>query len=735
MSSGCGDVLSLADLQTAKKHQIFEAEVITGKSGGVAGGADIDYATNQVTGQTQKTLPAVIADADADFDAQILSMGFTRVGTFAAGATLTNPRQTLLWDVANGGDGQEYGWSGAFPKVVPAASAPASTGGISVGAWISRFDPELRIAVREVLRRSYSEVGYNLVAGSFEAGATVTTATDVLLHESKGKAYSYSGTLPRTVAAGSTPSEEPEVWLDRSDELNAVKQVGAVSIATINTSIAGMADGELTIPPGEYAINGDVIIQLKNNESTTGPFGSFRLNAEGVRFTGSGNIIVDSCKRLTIVGIDAPNHNLILRGCWWSNFEGMRFKYLILSDVAGTAFASNYWCQWTNCQFQSIKTGAASTFNNKFDWYSCSIRGNANQGFSGPADYAFEFNANANAQAWVFWGGDISYHNIAVYNVGAGNTNGDIELTFDGTYFDTLTPAPINRARSRVQTKKCHYSNSTTSLPNSAKMQAVARGGQDMFRQDRSAGWAQFSAINFIPDGDFRVGLPTYVGAGRPIGASGGAAITEESGAIFGRYLNINQAGTSGTTRFRPGPLPFTGRYTAAIIIRNADPGARTIRLGFNNLYEVAEISNTDWTFWTLTVGADIAAGQQPDIQILTNDATPFNVDVCYAAVTFGEGGQPMVAAPAVSELLGSVSYNPPSMATGTGASTTITVNGAELGDFAIPSFGIDLQGIQMWAQVTSANTVTVFFRNETGATIDSLSSTLRVRVVKATYV
>ncbi|MGD7309538.1 hypothetical protein, partial [Ralstonia pseudosolanacearum] len=60
MSSGCGDVLSLNDLQIAKKHQIFEAEVITGKQGGVAGGADIDYATNQVTWQTQQTLPAVV---------------------------------------------------------------------------------------------------------------------------------------------------------------------------------------------------------------------------------------------------------------------------------------------------------------------------------------------------------------------------------------------------------------------------------------------------------------------------------------------------------------------------------------------------------------------------------------------------------------------------------------------------------------------------------------------------
>jgi len=85
-----------------------------------------------------------------EFDAQILNIGFTRVGTFAAGATLTNPRQTLLWDVADGGDGQEYGWSGAFPKVVPSASTPASTGGISVGAWMSRFDPALRIEVSDL---------------------------------------------------------------------------------------------------------------------------------------------------------------------------------------------------------------------------------------------------------------------------------------------------------------------------------------------------------------------------------------------------------------------------------------------------------------------------------------------------------------------------------------------------------------------------------------------------------
>lgn len=81
---------------------------------------------------------------NSQFDSHILNMGFTRVGTFAAGATLTNPRQTLLWDIADGGDGHEYGWSGAFPKVVPPLGTPNTTGGVSAGAWVDRSDVALR---------------------------------------------------------------------------------------------------------------------------------------------------------------------------------------------------------------------------------------------------------------------------------------------------------------------------------------------------------------------------------------------------------------------------------------------------------------------------------------------------------------------------------------------------------------------------------------------------------------
>ena len=127
MSSGCGDVLSLADLQTAKKHQIFEAEVITGKSGGVAMGADIDYATNAVTGQTQKTLPAVLRDA-----------GFSPVSwDFSTGGTLTvNDRDKVVYDPVSK---TWYSYAGTLPVVVPASFNPVGNAN-----WKPQTDPYLR---------------------------------------------------------------------------------------------------------------------------------------------------------------------------------------------------------------------------------------------------------------------------------------------------------------------------------------------------------------------------------------------------------------------------------------------------------------------------------------------------------------------------------------------------------------------------------------------------------------
>lgn len=178
----CDDVLKLSDLETAKKHDNFHTEVITGKKGG----ADISHATNAVTGQLQQTLPHAINSLGG--------MGYARVGTFATGATLTTARETLLFE----DDGQEYGWSGTFPKVVTAGSTPQSTGGIAAGAWVSRFDPSLREYIDNTNTVTFkNEFGYsavdNMIAGRV-AGVVVEKIHKIgSIYSSGGTSWEYVG--------------------------------------------------------------------------------------------------------------------------------------------------------------------------------------------------------------------------------------------------------------------------------------------------------------------------------------------------------------------------------------------------------------------------------------------------------------------------------------------------------------------------------------------------------------
>ncbi len=90
--------------------------------------------------------------------------GLTLVdGSFEQGATLASATDVLLYEAT----GKCYSWSGSFPKVVTAASTPASTGGISVGAWVSRFDPELRSII------AYVSNVTEMVTGKFTIGDVV----------------------------------------------------------------------------------------------------------------------------------------------------------------------------------------------------------------------------------------------------------------------------------------------------------------------------------------------------------------------------------------------------------------------------------------------------------------------------------------------------------------------------------------------------------------------------------
>ena len=75
----------------------------------------------------------------------------------------------------------------------------------------------------------------------------------------------------------------------------------------------------------------------------------------------------------------------------------------------------------------------------------------------------------------------------------------------------------------------------------------------------------------------------------------------------------------------------------------------------------------------------------------------------------------------------GIASYDPPSLADGAGTTTTVTCNGAVLGDYVNVSFSLNLQGITVTGYVSAADTVSVRFQNETGGVIDLGSGTLSV--------
>ena len=124
------DVTTVSDLETNKKHITFCNEVITGKAGGIASGADIAAATNAVTGQIQKTLPQVIEDLGPQYFADWPGAGDPPV-------TLTNSGQALRYQLAGGGDGHDYCWSGVFPKTVNPGDTPTPLGS---GGWIDRSD-------------------------------------------------------------------------------------------------------------------------------------------------------------------------------------------------------------------------------------------------------------------------------------------------------------------------------------------------------------------------------------------------------------------------------------------------------------------------------------------------------------------------------------------------------------------------------------------------------------------
>lgn len=94
-----------------------------------------------------KILSAAQGSENAAASREAVARGYGEVGfpmdkaeSFEFGGTIATAKETLLYEK----NGVGYSWGGALPKVVPAGSTPATTGGISPTAWIDQSAKLLR---------------------------------------------------------------------------------------------------------------------------------------------------------------------------------------------------------------------------------------------------------------------------------------------------------------------------------------------------------------------------------------------------------------------------------------------------------------------------------------------------------------------------------------------------------------------------------------------------------------
>ncbi len=357
------DLLTVQDLEAAKKHDTFHSEVITGKAGGVAGGASIDYATNAVTGQTQKTLPRTLLD-----------IAFVRTGTFAAGATLTDMRQTLEYN------GHEYSWAGTFPKVVAAGATPETSGGIGAGAWVDRTDLLLRTELNNAViqrtlgnksasdiihdttnRKTIYAVDYGVVdsrtvdsADALQAILTAYPTYEIILPQDF--AISHSIKYPTLCNIRGISKQACVCWMlpgFTSDYNAAFEPLSAAYQGVINPSISNITFVDVS------AVNdGTGSTSILNGVELLGTHAAELKNLKGVRINdvvhcgfGPGGVH-QYTSRPKLSGLDGGQINHLF------NFERTTDSYFPYGDI----YCSDIFCTG------SVKYGARAEDTDGFTW-------------------------------------------------------------------------------------------------------------------------------------------------------------------------------------------------------------------------------------------------------------------------------------------------------------------------------------------------------------------------------
>jgi hypothetical protein len=438
------------------------------------------------------------------------------------------------------------------------------------------------------------------------------------------------GTDGRTTATFTIPSKGYTYNVHCDGQRWVVEDVGTKSVATM--VFGGPADGvtditgdlkaaleampkdggRLVIPAGTYILSEDVELFDKGGDETKGGgSGAIIIEAYGAVFKRPANpdystpirFIIGSCKRVQIKGLDMKTIDLSLRGCWWSVFEGMRFRRLLVADgdSSTNGFLSCAWVSFCDCYFQQVVAGSfvsldeRALYNNAFKFRGCAMRGDVRHGFVGKDgtdgyEKAFDFSgAKGNYQNWHFIQGDVSEYWVNVYEGGnvaykkfgvvVVKPDGDYDahLTFSGVYFDSLPPLHIPGAtRTTVTCDDCHGSSNTIRRAGGITMEAALSADTAIHGSHRAVVTSCHMNQNLIINGDLkdRNNPPIDVDV---------VNLSAQDGTLYRRAMHINSGSREMTDsafikRCETIPMPYAGRVTCRVILR-----------------QVAEIANEDF--------------------------------------------------------------------------------------------------------------------------------------------
>lgn len=208
--------------------------------------------------------------------------------TFAQGGILQS-KKLLVSNEPTDGFLYKYVGIGSVPLTVTAGTNP------TVGSDWQKFSftSYHESVSREALRRTYAEAGLTLVGGSFEAGGTLASASDVLLHEASGKAYGWYGAFPKVVAAGSSVTG----FTDQTSVIHSTK------ITAHNTSQIDVGNGKnlsdfISQLPSEFEQTGtaQALINQHNSDSQAHQALSAFITAEADRAEAAADAATVSAK-------------------------------------------------------------------------------------------------------------------------------------------------------------------------------------------------------------------------------------------------------------------------------------------------------------------------------------------------------------------------------------------------------------------------------------------------------